>query len=412
MKPQRFAAKARAQSGQTLVLFVFFIIVLLLFVGLAVDLGFAYVTKAQLAKALDAAALTGARNIGDAQVNSIVRSTFAMNYGRPGRDTAAVTPTVQIVTVGTQRRLQVAATTTINTFFIRILPNWRTLTVAANAEAIRNRVVMSIILDKSGSMIYNGGCAALPWSTDAFVNLFDDNVDKAALVTFATVPNTPITMRRPFKAPISTAAHSISCDGSTFMQGGLQQGYDQILTEPVAAGDSVLRVAVFFTDGLANTVQETLTCPTSRLMNFGGNAPTEGTTIAFSDPTTGATLCSGNGSTPDTPVNPTGCGCSATTFRAADGSMKTFTRRNISTEAQNRTLTLANQMRSAGIVVYTIGLGSNVDRPFLRNLANSPDAPNYNNGQPSGIAVFPATAAQITGAFQTIASDILGRLTQ
>ena len=50
------------ESGQTLILFTLFIIVLILFVGLGIDLGFAYITRAQLSKAVDAACLTGIRN--------------------------------------------------------------------------------------------------------------------------------------------------------------------------------------------------------------------------------------------------------------------------------------------------------------------------------------------------------------
>jgi Flp pilus assembly protein TadG len=49
------------EGGQTLLMFVLFMVVLFAFVGLAVDLGFAYLTRAQLSKGVDAAALAGMR---------------------------------------------------------------------------------------------------------------------------------------------------------------------------------------------------------------------------------------------------------------------------------------------------------------------------------------------------------------
>ncbi len=58
MKSPRFhSARYGHNDGQALILFLFFSIVLILFVGLGLDLGFAYVTKAQLSKAIDAASL-------------------------------------------------------------------------------------------------------------------------------------------------------------------------------------------------------------------------------------------------------------------------------------------------------------------------------------------------------------------
>ena len=60
----------------------------------------------------------------------------------------------------------------------------------------------------------------------------------------------------------------------------------------VAAGENVVKVAVFFTDGWANTVEDTLNCPPSTLLNFGGCAPPEAAVgwcsgISFMDPTNG-----------------------------------------------------------------------------------------------------------------------------
>ena len=52
----------KSERGQVLILCAVCLVVLLLFVGLAIDFGMAYVSKASLGKAVDAAALTGAKN--------------------------------------------------------------------------------------------------------------------------------------------------------------------------------------------------------------------------------------------------------------------------------------------------------------------------------------------------------------
>ena len=51
------------KPGQVFLLFLIVLPVLMLFVGLALDMGFAYITKTTLSKSVDAAALAGMRNL-------------------------------------------------------------------------------------------------------------------------------------------------------------------------------------------------------------------------------------------------------------------------------------------------------------------------------------------------------------
>jgi len=403
---------SKGERSQTLVMFVFFVLVLVIFVGLGIDLGFAYVTKSELTKSLDAAALTGARNVTSANMPDMVRNIFALNYGRPGRDTGTVVPTATVVNEGGSRRLRVSAAATINTYFIRILPRWQTLTVRAEAEAIRSRLVMSVILDRSGSMLNNGGYSALPPAMDTFIGIFDDNLDKAALVTFSSTADTVVTMRRPFKQAISNAVPRGASHyaGATFMSAGLSNGWAEIQSEPIIPGENVTRVAVFFTDGLANIIQERVRCESgqaTQAWNFGGLDPQQShTTYWVINATTGVAVDSGM---PPSDCNNPGL----RQFNRVDGGVQTtITMDTIRDEAEDRTMDLANRMRNDGITVYSVGLGSNVNAAFLRSLANSPDSPNYNPSLPSGVAVFSPTADQLRAAFQVVASDILGRLTR
>ena len=97
-----------------------------------------------------------------------------------------------------------------------------------------------------------------------------------------------------FLNPITNAVNSMPFGGATYSQGGLLDGQAQINSVTVAAGENVVKVAVFFTDGWANTVEDTLNCPPSTLLNFGGCSPPEaavgwcrGGSISFLDPVTG-----------------------------------------------------------------------------------------------------------------------------
>src|SRR5437016_7560742 len=123
------AARLPRNQGQTLVTFAMFLLVLVLFVGLAIDLGFAYVTRASLSKAVDAASLTGARNLslGDAQATALALATLYANYPQTGRDVAWPPPTnVSFEDSGGSTLVNVSSRTSIHTYFIGVLPKWKT----------------------------------------------------------------------------------------------------------------------------------------------------------------------------------------------------------------------------------------------------------------------------------------------
>ena len=114
-------------SGQTLTMFITLLMALVLFLGLGLDLGFAYITRARLSKAVDSACLAGMRAYSptnQATAVALARTVFAANYGTSGRDVGPVTPTVAFnVAAANNVTLDVSASTRINTFFIRVLPN-------------------------------------------------------------------------------------------------------------------------------------------------------------------------------------------------------------------------------------------------------------------------------------------------
>src|ERR1035441_552155 len=152
--------RMRRDCGQALVLFVLLMVVLILFIGLGIDLGFSYITRAELSKSVDAAALMGAKSLSQGRnaAEAVAHSTFDLNYGVSSRDTEAPHVDVQPFTDANNNEVvHVTATVKINTFFIRVLPNWSTLEVSSTAEAVRMNVIMTLVLDTSGSMAPTNG---------------------------------------------------------------------------------------------------------------------------------------------------------------------------------------------------------------------------------------------------------------
>lgn len=393
------------ENGQILVYFAIILPILLLFVGLAIDFGFAYVTKTTLSKAVDAAALEAMRNLnqGQTKAKAIALSAFNVNYASAlGRDTS---PPVVNIAIGTDANnntvVNVDATATIDTFFIRILSGFKTLNVSSSAQATRPKLIMSLVLDRSGSMNLNGGAQALPPAVDNFVTFFDNSTDQVAMVSFSTIATVNVTIRTNFQNVITTAVNRMAFSGATYAHGGMLNGQAQISSVPTVTGEDVVKVAVFFTDGWANTVQDTLNCPPSTSLNFGGCAPPEAAVgwcsgFSFMDPVTG-----------------NGRSCGAKTFPSQiTGTQLTLTPANIANDAMYRTVKVANAMRAQNVVVYSIGLGDKISQPFLQQVANDPASSTFDANQPVGQAVFAPTAADLQGVFQTIAAKILLRLSR
>ncbi len=266
MKPVRkYCSGGRDSCGQTLPLVVMFLPILILFIGLCIDLGFAYITKAELSKGVDAAALAAMSELsqGTLTAQGIGSATFSANYygnSTKSRDAGPVIPQFAWIVNSTNITVDVSAQSSINTFLVRLLTPWKTMTVGATGQATRNRLVMSLVLDRSSSMTRNGGSDKLPAAASNFIDLFNDTYDQAAMISFSSTATTPadVTMRQPFKTDITNAINAIVFNGWTCSEQGLTNALAQNNTVP--AGPAVFRVIVFFTDGMANTWNYTFDC--------------------------------------------------------------------------------------------------------------------------------------------------------
>jgi hypothetical protein len=259
MKTRR--SRLLGEQGVTLIYMAIFITTGLLFTGLAIDGGRAYVVKAQLTKAVDGAALAAARNLNGGDPAGEAARVFRANFPSGFLGTSSVTNpatdpnffSTQVVTATGVNIVTVQATAVLPTTFMR-LAYFNDVTVSSSGEAQRRMVDLSLVLDVSGSI--GSGWPAVSSAAAAFINSFDAAGDRLALITYGNgvqvVQAMPST--RGFnKSAMVAAIPSTLPGGWTPMAEGLYRGWDELRSVP-GGSQSGLRVIVLFTDGSANGV--------------------------------------------------------------------------------------------------------------------------------------------------------------
>jgi Flp pilus assembly protein TadG len=234
---------------------------LLLFSGLAIDSGRAYLVKAQLSKAVDGAALGAARNLnsGDpkGEATRIFKANFPVGYlGTTSVTDPATDPSffsLQTISATGVNVVTVKASATLPATFMQ-LANVHDVTVSSSGEATRRMVDLSLVLDVSSSI--GSRWAAVRDAARTFVNAFDKNNDRLSLVTYgngAKVLDAMPSGRGFDKSRVVSDIPNTLPGGSTAMVEGLYRGWDELRS--VASGQqSGLRVIVLFTDGASNSV--------------------------------------------------------------------------------------------------------------------------------------------------------------
>jgi Flp pilus assembly protein TadG len=256
----RQASDASGEQGFALVYMAAVMTGLLVFTGLAVDTGRAYVVKAQLSKAVDGAALAAARSINSGNPRDEAVRIFRANFPTGFLGTTSGDPTaaadffssavnaatgVNVVTVN--------ATAVLPTTFMKVA-NFDTMTVTSSGEATRRMVDLSLVLDVSGSIGPQWG--AVRDAARSFINSFDQANDRMALVTFgngASVLDQMPSSRGFNKTKVWNDVPNNLPGGSTNMVEGLYRAWDEMRRVPAGA-QSGLRVIVLFTDGCSNSV--------------------------------------------------------------------------------------------------------------------------------------------------------------
>ena len=268
----------------------------------------------------------------------------------------------------------------------------------------RAQLIMALVLDRSGSMgceppCGSGGAFVLSNAVSSFIDNFDDSADMVGMSSFGSTASLDVPMEQPFKSDITAAANAMNFGGRTFAEGGLQIGFNQVNNTSAPPGQNAVKVIVFFTDGYANTFQTNFSCRVAPI-NLGQSDPPIGLPTNAGAPWSYEFIDPAGGSDPP---------CTSTTFQSIDGTTKTISQnnQNVWYEGQLHALSVANQIRSANILIYSIGLGAGLNQDFLRNIANDPAGSLYNINQISGEAVFAPDASQLQAVFQSIATKVL-----
>lgn len=438
-----------------------------MFFGLAamsVDLIYAYVVKAKLVSAVDAAALAAARALTlvtgteaeqEAQLNAIVTKLFTVNFPTGfmlTTDRQWTTPDIVNNADGT-RRVSISATAKVPTFFMRLV-GYNKLDIGASATAMRRDVNVMLVLDRSGSLVLVSPPAwdDVQAAASFFVNQFDNTRDRLGIVSFGTNARLDLAPATNFKTSalnIISVMQSYSSN-RTNSPYGLWMAYQALTALPSNNG---LNVIVFFTDGQPtafvghhNVVTSSGSSPRCTVSPFEGVYMTDQDggannvwglfrKDATSNPTpnpdyqlvpsSGTPRCTGLSSPSGNNVGnlvtsfrstwePNGIGFAPAISLTSPRSVNLNDEdsgNNVKDIAYNLTWNTADLIRqdSRQIRIFSIGLGGYLypaDDDLLQAVANDPASPAYNPNQPTGLYVYAPNQTQLMQAFQRVSSEI------
>jgi Flp pilus assembly protein TadG len=267
-------------------------------VGLAVDVGMMYAIKTKLSAAVDAAALAGARQLGQgggagasAASTAYFNANMTPGYMMSQNINSTVTgPTV----VGTTTQMTVSGQATLPLMFLRMLsfvyPSVQNQQVIAySATAVRQNINMVIVLDRSGSMgrvdplsaTGQTACQEMVAAAEQFTGNYVNGTDNLGLIVFGGSYYAAFPIANDFKTgspSINTQIAAISCGGNTGSAQALTQATNMLNGLPTTATTGALNVIVFFTDGQPNGLSADWPIATKAYLNLvtpgWGNAST------------------------------------------------------------------------------------------------------------------------------------------
>jgi len=387
------------EIGATIILVTISMTALLSGVALGIDPARAYVARAQMAKAVDAAALAGARalRLGTSEAEQRALALAAANGVINGQNGISLS-----IGFGTnadgEQTVAVSATRTLPTTLMSILgpPD---IALGTQAVAAVPPVDMVMVLDQSGSLGNAGAWDDLQQAAISFKGNFDDNLDQLGLVSFQIRGTDRFMIGKPFSWSIENEINNMQSNGDTNAGEGLRLAHTQMTNGPVRTKS--VKVVVFFTDGRP-TAMRGIFAGQDRMMAVYTTENGGKMRGYFDDPDNLPT---------DEAATASGCGGMTSCFGV-------WTEPIIRAQARQRGIDEADAIRNDGIYVYSIGLGNpNAGNPLLQpdmaylELLSNQDGV-ANPGQPQGKAYLAPTAAELQSVFDQVASDILVRLAQ
>lgn len=294
------------QLAQTYVFFLVSFGTLFLLCGLALDAGFLYLSKAKLSRACDAAAIAGVgnftagttntaiamRNIAVANYSdlSTVAATNAFTYSTSTNSLGGTNyiftfsstngaSVVCKVSTGSNNKVTTdtcSASSPTKTYFMGYsgISSMKFYTLSASATAKRGPRLITLVLDRSGSMLGNGGAQALPPAVTNFLSLFDTNFDNIGIVSFSSFARMEIPLTNNFwvmgtnvmqyatNVPVTGSnPGGMKFGGVTCSDEGMRMAMEMMKTNSGYTDPATFKYIVFFTDGEFNSVRSLFAAP-------------------------------------------------------------------------------------------------------------------------------------------------------
>lgn len=428
------------QLGAVAVVFAVSLVVLIGFVALSIEAGRWYLVRSELSKAVDAAALAGAKNISNpfVDVSTIAREMGYENFrtgmlGTPSGGQGSVSFTV---TRPDSRKVQVTGRVSSSAVFGRLFGIQQVAT-GSSGTAEKNKVEIMMVLDRSGSMS-GQPIADLKTAARSFVSYFGDTQgeDKMGLISFATSVTVDFPLQTNFGSGITAAINALGATGATNAEDALDRadGPGGFTDQTGIPGDlRVRQYLLFFTDGRPTAFRGSFirngTTYDAVAMGTGNTCadvydymgyPTIERTYPQSTlrptPTGDGLRTSGN---PRTTCACAGCQITCVSSRCPTTRWNVFSdpvyglsnplqcnrsRSEVASyicrTARQMAIDHAALLKAKGINIYVIGLGD-VDRTFLHQVASGSE---YEYYTPS--------SSQLQALFNKIAKEIKLRLVQ
>jgi Flp pilus assembly protein TadG len=143
-------------------------------VGIGIDAGRAYLVRAKLSQALDAAALAGGRAMNDSSRNADIAMYFNANFPANYLGATVSGPTAQganITPDQTGQTITVSGTATVPTTFMKVF-NTDTMSVTASSTVTRanSGLEVMLVMDNTGSMNDDGKMTAMKSAAQSLVD--------------------------------------------------------------------------------------------------------------------------------------------------------------------------------------------------------------------------------------------------
>ncbi|MGB5303758.1 MAG: VWA domain-containing protein [Gemmatimonadota bacterium] len=392
----------RNSRGSVLMLVAAGMVFMLGMTGLAVDSARGYLTRLRLVRAVDAAALTGARTLRSGETVALEQARAAAAANGVGSTINGATLNMNVSTDEQgESTFEVGAMQTMPTILMRLL-GIDHINVRARSVAAVPPVDLVLVIDQSGSLGTVGAWDDLQTAAKEFIQYFDDDIDQLGLVSFQTRAANRFQIANGFRTAVATEINGMSSAGWTNYGEGLRLAHQQITSDDVR--ERSVKVVVFFTDGRPTAFRGTIG-GRDRIMATSQELPPQHLGGYFDNPDA-------------LPLDrmPAAAGCRNVTFCSVWSEQGAP--QPIASDALNHDIgrQMANQIRGEDVLVYTIGLGNTAysdpafqpNQAFLQELANVDGM--TDGSQPAGKSYFAPDATQLRAVFNQVASDLMVRL--